>query len=124
MEILKEWLVVATHHSVLIINAMVLLIVMIGTIEAFFRGVPLLASSCSGLERRDVWLRYARWLVATLTFQLAGDILETSIAPTWDDIGRLASIAVIRTGLNYFLERDLAEVRERQGPAADGISGP
>ena len=27
--------------------------------------------------------------------------------PTWRDIGELAAIAVIRTFLNYFLERDL-----------------
>jgi uncharacterized membrane protein len=52
--------------------------------------------------------------VAGLTFQLAADIIETSIAPDWDDIGRLAVIAVIRAFLNYFLEKDLSEVRERQ----------
>jgi uncharacterized membrane protein len=40
---------------------------------------------------REVWLRYARWLVAGLTFQLAADILETAIAPTWQDIGQLAA---------------------------------
>jgi uncharacterized membrane protein len=51
--------------------------------------------------------------VAGLTFQLAADVIETSIAPTWDGIGRLAAIAVIRTFLNYFLERDLADIRER-----------
>ena len=42
------------------------------------------------------------------------DIVETAIAPSWQDIGRLAAIAVIRTFLNFFLERDLAEIRERQ----------
>jgi hypothetical protein len=31
-----------------------------------------------------------------------------------NDVARLAAIAVIRTFLNYFLERDLAEIRERQ----------
>ena len=65
-------------------------------------------------EKRSIWLRYARWLVAGLTFQLAADIIETSIAPDWEDIGRLAAIAVIRTFLNFFLERDIEEVRERQ----------
>lgn len=33
--------------------------------------------------------------------------MRTAIAPTWNDIGPLAAIAVIRTGLNFFLERDL-----------------
>jgi uncharacterized membrane protein len=55
--------------------------------------------------------------VAGLTFQLAADIVHTAIAPTWDDIGRLGAIAVIRTFLSYFLERDVEEVRRRQHPA-------
>ena len=57
-----------------------------------------------------MWSRLGRWLVAGLTFQLAADVIETAIAPQWDDIGRLGAIAVIRTFLNYFLERDLSEV--------------
>lgn len=111
---MKEWLTVLTEYAVVIIDAMALVIIVIGTVEAFISGLRLMLSSPSGHERRDVWLRYARWLVAGLTFQLAGDIIETAIAPTWQDIGRLAAIAVIRTFLNYFLERDLAEVRQRQ----------
>jgi len=54
-----------------------------------------------------------RWLVAGLTFQLAADIIGTSVVPTWDEVGRLGAIAVIRTFLNYFLERDLTEVEQQ-----------
>ena len=111
---MKEWLVFFTHYAIVLIDAMALIVVFIGTVEAFFTGIKAMMSSPSGHERRDVWLRYARWLVAGLTFQLAADIIETSITPAWDDVGRLAAIAVIRTALNYFLEKDLAEVRERQ----------
>ena len=121
---LKDWLAFLTEHAVVVIDAMVLVLVVVGTVETFINGLRVMLTSRSGHERRDVWLRYARWLVAGLTFQLAGDIIETAVAPTWEDIGRLAAIAVIRTFLNYFLERDLAEVRERQsqsGPnATDG----
>ena len=42
--------------------------------------------------------------------QLAADILETATAPTSMKIRRVGAIAVIRTFLNYFLERDLAAV--------------
>jgi uncharacterized membrane protein len=45
---------------------------------------------------------------------LAADIIESSISTSWESVGRLAAIAVIRTFLNYFLERDLSEVRERE----------
>jgi uncharacterized membrane protein len=40
---------------------------------------------------------------------LAADIVRTVIVPTWNDIGQLAAIAVIRTFLNHFLEKDLEE---------------
>jgi uncharacterized membrane protein len=46
-------------------------------------------------------------LTIALELLLAADILATAIAPTWDDIGKLAAIAVLRTALNYFLEREL-----------------
>jgi uncharacterized membrane protein len=114
---MKEWLTFATEHAVVIIDALALIIIFVGTVECFLRGMGLLFS----LRRRDVWLRYARWLVAGLTFQLAADIIETSISTGWESVGRLAAIAVIRTFLNYFLERDLTEVRERQGVTA-GLS--
>ena len=111
---MKEWLVFATQQAIIIIDAMALIIIFVGTVEAFFAGIK--TSCCrrrSGHERRDVWLRHARWLIAGLTFQLAADIIETAITPSWADIGRIAAIAAIRTALNYFLERDLAEMRER-----------
>ena len=65
----------------------------------------------TGHERRMVWMNYGRWLIAGLTFQLAADILETSIRTSWEAIGQLAAIAVIRTFLNYFLEKDIIETR-------------
>jgi uncharacterized membrane protein len=64
-------------------------------------------------DRRTVWLHYGRWLIAGLTFQLAADIITTSASPSWEEIGQLAAIAVVRTFLNFFLERDLADIRAR-----------
>ena len=43
-----------------------------------------------------------------LSFLIGASILRTTIAPTWNDIGQLASIIAIRTILNYFLMRDIA----------------
>jgi uncharacterized membrane protein len=113
--IVREWLFVATDYSVTVIDGLALIIIVVGTVEAFFGGLKALLSSADGDSRRDVWLRYARWLVAGLTFQLAADILETAITSSWEAVGRIAAIAVIRTFLNYFLERDLGEIRQRQG---------
>jgi uncharacterized membrane protein len=116
---LKEWLTVYTEYAALIIDAMALLVIAIGAIEMFFRSlIAVFVPSATGRELRDGYLRCARWLVTGLTFQLAADIIDTASAPTWDDIGRLAAIAVIRTFLNYFLERDILEARNLQTEGA------
>lgn len=75
------------------------------------RGLVTLAAQLSGSGEHSfgaVRLTLARYLSLALEFQLAADILSTSIAPSWDQIGKLAGIAVIRTGLNYFLAREVA----------------
>jgi len=113
MNALREWLTVVTEQAILLIDFIALAVIVAGTIQVLFGSVRLIASP-SGHLRRDIWLRYARWLIAGLTFQLAADIIETAITTDWEAIARVAAIAVIRTFLNYFLERDLAEVRERQ----------
>ncbi|GGS35927.1 hypothetical protein GCM10010171_33190 [Actinokineospora fastidiosa] len=85
----------------------------------------------TGIRYRDaavftpVRLTLGRFLALGLEFQLAGDILRTAIAPTFTQIGQLAAIAAIRTALNYFLGREIAEeqrlVRER-GPRDERTS--
>jgi uncharacterized membrane protein len=112
---MRDWLIFVTETAILVIDAMALIVIVFGTVEAFVSGLRLMISgTASGAEKREVWLRYGRTLVAGLTFQLAADIIETSITTDWEAVGRIAAIAVIRTFLNYFLERDLADIRERQ----------
>ncbi|MGI4794542.1 MAG: DUF1622 domain-containing protein [Janthinobacterium lividum] len=67
--------------------------------------------------KENVRLRLARWLAVALEFALAADILRTAIAPSWDEIGKLASIAALRTILNFFLQREIADeaARRRRG---------
>lgn len=57
-------------------------------------------------------LTLARYLALALEFQLGADILSTAVAPSWDQIGKLGAIAVIRTALNYFLTREMREERK------------
>jgi uncharacterized membrane protein len=109
----EEWLHLVTKDTVIVIDAMALIVVAVGTAEAFFTGLWAAFPAPMAHRRfREILVRYGRWLVAGLTFQLAADIIETSIAPTWQEVGQLGAIAVIRTFLNYFLDRDLAELGE------------
>jgi len=114
---MEDALNAATNYVVLATDALALIVIGYGTVEAFIRAIIALRRSHSFRAERAVWLRYAHWLVAGLTFQLAGDIVETSIAPTWDDIGRIAAIAVIRTFLDVMLDREIT-AREEAPPGA------
>lgn len=61
----------------------------------------------------------ARHLALALEFELGADILGTAISPSWDQIGKLGAVAVIRTGLNFFLSVEMErEQRVERGEAA------
>ena len=109
---MEEWLHTVTRDAVVVIDAMALIIIVIGTVEAFVTGLWAAFPAPAHRRFREILVRYGRWLVAGLTFQLAADIIGTSIAPSWQEVGQLGAIAVIRTFLNFFLERDLAELSD------------
>jgi len=114
---MKEWLVLITEQAILAIDVLAVVVIVAASVEAFIRSVRAAVLSAGDRQKQEIWLRYARWLVAGLTFQLAADILETSITTSWEAIGRIAAIAVIRTLLNFFLDRDLAAVSGHEGTA-------
>ncbi len=60
-------------------------------------------------------LSLGRSLALGLEFLLGADILNTAIAPSWEQVGLLAAIAAIRTGLNYFLQKELARAIDLEG---------
>lgn len=69
--------------------------------------------------------RFGRSLALALEFQLAADILATAVAPTFAALGRLGALAVIRTGLNYFLTKELEDLYELEKAAApQATNGP
>jgi uncharacterized membrane protein len=105
---------VATYVA-LALEAIAILLIAIGSIEALAGVVRVgLFGHSTGMARRAVWLDFARWIVAALTFQLAADIVSTSFSPTWEEVGRLAAIAAIRTFLSFFLDREFESTRELQ----------
>jgi uncharacterized membrane protein len=93
------------------------LIIAMGVLAAgyqFIRAlIPPQVESFNGIR-----LTLARFLALALEFQLGADILSTAIAPTWDQIGKLGAIAIIRTALNYFLMR---EMRDEKGRSEVGV---
>lgn len=95
------------------IEAAAILIIAGGALEAAFTFLRhILFERGTMLRRRDIWIRFAAWIVLSLEFALGADVIRTAVAPSWDDIGKLGAIAAIRTALNYFLVKDIKESGE------------
>lgn len=104
------------------VEAAAALIITAGAIEAF---VAILRTfflpQGKTAVRKQIWLRFGVWLLLGLEFELAADVVRTAISPTWEDIGELGAIAVIRTFLNYFLEKDLEKYGETDSVPAQRV---
>jgi uncharacterized membrane protein len=109
---------------VLVVEACGAAVIIIGALWAFARFLWV------GARRRDtrsfvpVRLTLGRFLALGLEFQLASDILTTAVAPTFEEIGKLAAIATIRTALNYFLGKEIAEERRQLTEEEGGPPDP
>ena len=113
LDLMEQLLTVVAIQVALVLDAVAILMVVIGAIETVI-AIPraILRHTYGNADKRAVWLEFADWLVAALTFQLGADIVKTAITPDWDDVGRVAVVAAIRTVLAFFLNRDIDEIRE------------
>ena len=97
----------AVHTTSMVVELMAVLVIVYAALEAFVQLVRVVATSVALEERQTMWLRFLRLLVVALTFQLAADLLQITVARTWEAVGHVAAIAAIRTFLGYFLDRDM-----------------
>lgn len=98
------------------IEGLAAVVVGYGAIVAFYRFViqsPRRRMVPGYYERARIDL--GRKLVVGLELELGADILETAIAPTWNHIGIVGAIIVLRTVLNFVLEHEIEHLQERLG---------
>ncbi|MBA2559291.1 MAG: DUF1622 domain-containing protein [Propionibacteriales bacterium] len=111
------------------VDVLVRLVETAGAIIIFVGAVVAILMFLTALPKRDpehfipVRLTLGRFLALGLEFQLASDVLRTTIAPSFEELGKLAAVAAIRTALNFFLAREIREeqrtVKERAGLGTD-----
>ena len=99
----------AAGHIALTLEAVGILIILVGALIVVFQLSSFVRARGPMGRGKLIWRNFGMWLLLALEFELAADIVRTAIAPTWEDLGQLAAIAVIRTFLNYFLERDVEQ---------------
>jgi uncharacterized membrane protein len=100
-------------------EAISVLVILFGVVRAFVSFVrDAIRGPLSAGPDTSIRLGLGRALALALEFLLAADILETAIAPSRDALIQLAVVAVIRTGLNYFLGKELEQEEQEVEPAA------
>ena len=93
-----------------ILNALSLLCIVAGVVISLVRSIQYRQSNSEDhpLHTRFRMI-FGGWLVVALEFQLAADIVGTIVSPTTAHLMELGAIALIRTFLNYFLNKELKE---------------
>jgi uncharacterized membrane protein len=101
------------NYIALLIEAGAVVVVAFGAFQALMSLlVAIVGRAANEMRGREIWIKFATWILLALEFALAADLVRTAVAPTWDDISKLAVIATIRTMLNYFPAKDIAEFEQ------------
>lgn len=103
---------IAIHLSV-IVELIAAIVIAIGLLRFLAGYIPTILKQNQYLHNAMLRVQFGGTLAISLELLLAADILRTAVAPNWEDIGKLAAIAAIRTVLNYFLEKELTEIEKR-----------
>ncbi len=77
-----------------------------------YRYIVTLFTTPPKYTNQAIRIEFGSAVAVALELLLGADVLSTAVAPTWNDIGKLAAIAVLRTALNYFLEKELKNSKE------------
>ena len=114
MEELAKTMTIYISHVLEIAAAAVIAAALIYLIIGFLQSIARIRNSITALSAR---VHFGSRVAVSLELLLGADVLATAVAPSWDDIGKLAAIAIIRTALNYFLGKELKEIRTEKGTA-------
>ena len=91
------------------IEILAALVIFVALVRFIIQYIAHIGKTGTEHRNRDLRIQFGSSLTLSLELLLAADILATAIAPTWNEIGKLAAIAALRTALNYFLERELKD---------------
>lgn len=108
MEEIAKQITINVSHAVEILAAIIIGFAVIKTLYTYF---SLLKPLGSKISKQTIRVEFGSSVAVSLELLLGADVLATAVAPSWNDIGKLAAIAVLRTALNYFLERELRHIK-------------
>lgn len=110
MEDIAKQITINISHAVEILAAVIIGIAVIKTLINY---ASVLRTTAPKISKEEIRVQFGSSVAVSLELLLGADVLATAVAPSWDDIGKLAAIAVLRTALNYFLEKELKHMKTR-----------
>lgn len=119
---MEELLAEVVNVLIVVVEACGAAVIFVGALWAFARFVWVGVRQRTTAAFVPVRLTLGRFLALGLEFQLASDVLRTAVAPSWEELGKLAAVAAIRTALNYFLSKEIAEERRQVTEQQEGAS--
>lgn len=102
---------IITSHALEIIAAFIIAAALVRLLYQYARSLVSEGNRAAVTSR----LGFGSAVAVALELLLGADVLATAVSPGWNDIGKLAAIAILRTGLNYFLGRELREAPRTAG---------
>jgi uncharacterized membrane protein len=102
LKLLVGYLASASEIAAALVIGVAVVRAMLAYVRQLFVRSPAPVSATESIR-----LRLGRVLALGLEFTLASDILRTAVAPTRQEILNLGAIVLLRTLLNYFLEREI-----------------
>jgi uncharacterized membrane protein len=110
MEEIAKKITINISHTVEILAAVIIGIAVIKTLLSY---LTLLKPALQKITKEQIRVQFGSSVAVSLELLLGADVLATAVAPSWNDIGKLGAIAVLRTALNYFLGKELKEIEHQ-----------
>jgi len=109
MEQIAKHITLTVSHALEILAAV---IVGIAVLQAIWNYILSFTKINYVHSKEAIRVQFGSSVAVALELMLGADVLATAVAPGWGELGKLAAIAIIRTALNFFLEREMKHIKE------------
>jgi uncharacterized membrane protein len=90
-----------------VIDAVATLVVALATVEVVVRSAIAFFKAGGAANLRPIRWRLGNWIGLALELLIGSDVVRTAVSPSWNDLGQLGAIVVLRVVINYTLMFDM-----------------
>ncbi len=111
---MSDYVDMIVNFSAYLVQAAAVMLLLWGIVKALYSFIKSQTGSKVSKYHMIIKIRWELWSVISLaiTFLIASTIMNTINAPSWEEIGELAAIVLLRTFINYFLMKDVKCIRD------------